>query len=146
LDSQLIQELIDALHSCTRAIEANTAARSTGGGGDSLTSAGKKPGGEVWDAVHVKSLGKEFPNKYGFYSAKIGGGGDAEWFSTKSKSIAAVLEAARENEWMVDITFDTSTKGQYVNRYIQTIQKSSDIPRPAPLADVAEEEQEEAPF
>jgi hypothetical protein len=122
MDSQQAQELIEALRACTRALEANTAAVSSVAAGKQR--AGAKPGAIKWESVRVKALAKEFPNSNGWFKAKLGATTSRveEWMDTKSKSIADVLLDARENDLLVNITYDEKKNGQYTNRRLMTIE------------------------
>jgi hypothetical protein len=103
------------------------------------TAAGDKEG-ESEMFGKVRAIAKEYPNEYGWFKLVVAPGptkiGEI-WLSTKSRSIAAVAERARDEKWNVRVTFNSKPSGEHTNHYLQTIEKIGDdgsLPEKAPAA------------
>ena len=149
MDSELAQELIDAIRSLTKAVEENTLAVASTGK-TAFKKAGKKPGNSVWDGVQVLALAKQWPSEHGWFKTKIGTITRGEWFDTKSKAISEILAFARDAGCAVNITFDETQNGAFTNRRLQTIEvveKGGNSKAAVASPEVEKEEElEESPF
>lgn len=165
MDTNLQQELLDTMRDLIRALDANTASHAAAAHQSSgPVKAGAKPGQHSMPAVQVQTLAREYPNDYGWFKAKLGSRTRSEWFDTKSKSIADLVQRAAENDLTMAITYDEKRNGDYTNRYLKTVeivegnpdadddggdppqQKRRSSPRQASKPAAPEEPLEEAPF